>query len=119
MEQILRLYASPFDPRYPVICFDERPCFLLGDVVDVQAMQAGRAAREHYAYTKNGSCALFGALEPLTGTRIANVYEQRTKKEYAQFMKELAASYPEAVKIRVVQDNLNTHNEYAQREFFL
>jgi hypothetical protein len=110
MEQLLWLYALPYDPHYPVICFDERPCFLIGDVVDAQAMQARRVAREHYAYTKHGSCALLAAIEPLTGTRIANLYEQRTKREYAQFMKELAARYPQAVKIRLVQDNLNTHN---------
>ncbi len=118
MERLLWLYALPFDPHYPVICFDERPCFLLGEVVDAQAMQGGRVAREHYAYTKHGSCALLGALEPLTGTRLAQVYEQRTKREYAQFMKELAARYPEAVKIRVVQDNLNTHNASSFYENF-
>ncbi len=110
MEQILWLYALPLDAQYPVVCFDERPCFLIGEVVDAQAMQAARVAREHYAYTKHGSCALLAAIEPLTGKRSAEVFSQRTKKEYALFMKELAKQYPEAVKIRVVQDNLNTHN---------
>lgn len=118
MEHLLWLYALPRDPRYPVICFDERPCFLLGEVVDAHAMQAGRAAREHYAYTKHGSCALLGAIEPLTGKRIANVYEQRRKREYAQFMKEPAAAYPDAIKLRVVQDNLNTHNASSFYENF-
>ncbi len=118
MEHLLWLYALPRDPRYPVICFDERPCFLLGEVVDAHAMQAGRAAREHYAYTKHGSCALLGAIEPLTGKRIAQVYEQRRKREYAQFMKELAAAYPDAIKLRVVQDNLNTHNASSFYENF-
>lgn len=61
-------------------------------------------------YVKKGSCALLAAIEPLTGKRLARVYEQRTKKEYALFFKELAAAYPGAEKIRVVQDNLNTHN---------
>ena len=73
-------------------------------------MKAGQAAREHYSYTKNGSCALLMALEPKTGRRLARVYERRTKQEYAQFLKELAALYPTAEKIRLVQDNLNTHN---------
>ncbi len=118
MERLLWLYALPYDPQYPVICFDERPCFLIGDVVDAQAMQAARVAREHYAYTKHGSCALLAAIEPVTGKRSAEVYEQRTKKEYAQFMKELAAQYPEAVKIRLVQDNLNTHNASSFYENF-
>lgn len=110
MEQVLSLYALPYDAHYPVLCFDERPCFLIGEVVDAQAMQAARIARQHYAYTKHGSCALLAAIEPLTGKRSAQVFNQRTKREYALFMKELADQYPEAVKIRVVQDNLNTHN---------
>lgn len=110
MEQILWLYALPFDPKYPVVCFDERPCFLIGDVVDPIALQRGKPAKQHYAYEKNGSCALLAAIEPLTGNRKAEVYERRTKKEYALFMKELAAMYPEAEKIRLIQDNLNTHS---------
>ncbi len=118
MEQLLWLYALPSDPHYPVVCFDERPCFLIGELVDAQAMQAARVAREHYAYTKNGSCALLAAIEPLTGKRSAQVFNQRTKKEYAQFMKQLAAHYPEAKKIRVVQDNLNTHNTSSFYETF-
>ena len=118
MEQLLWLYSLPADPQYPVVCFDERPCFLLGERVDALAMQAARVARQHYAYTKHGSCALLATIEPLTGNRLAEVYEHRTKKEYALFMKELAAAYPNAVKIRVVQDNLNTHNTSSFYEHF-
>ena len=109
LEQLLYLYALPYDERFPVVCFDERPCFLIGERVEGMAMKAGQAAREHYSYTKHGSCALLMALEPKTGTRLARVYERRTKQEYARFLKELAASYPAAEKIRLVQDNLNTH----------
>jgi hypothetical protein len=109
LEQILYLYGLPLDAQYPVICFDERPCFLLGDRVAGLAMKAGQAARQHYAYEKNGSCVLLAAIEPQTGKRLARVFDQRTKREYALFMKELAACYPRAKKIRVVQDNLNTH----------
>jgi len=108
MERLLWLYALPDDPLYPVICFDERPCFLIGESVAGLEMRAGRAARYHYAYEKNGSCALLMAIEPKTGKRLARVFDRRTKREYAQFMKELAARYPKAKKIRVVQDNLNT-----------
>lgn len=110
METILWLYALPYDERYPVVCFDERPCFLIGEEVEPISLQSGRVAKQHYAYVKNGSCALLAAIEPLTGKRLARVYEQRTKKEYALFFKELATAYPGAEKIRVVQDNLNTHN---------
>jgi hypothetical protein len=110
MEQILALYGLPYDEHYPVICFDERPCYLIGETVAGLEMTAGRAKREHYAYEKNGSCALLMAIEPKTATRLALVFDQRTKQEYALFMKELAECYPKALKIRVVQDNLNTHS---------
>ena len=110
MENILGLYALPYDPLYPVVCFDERPCFLIGDTVAPIPTQEGKVAKQHYAYEKNGSCCLLGAIEPLKGIRFAKVYKQRTKKEYTKFMQELSKQYPEAIKIRLVQDNLNTHN---------
>jgi hypothetical protein len=118
MEQILALYALPFDEHYPVVCFDERPCFLIGEHVAGLEMKAGQPQREHYAYEKNGSCALLLAIEPLTAKRLAQVFDRRTKREYALFMKELAHRYPEAKKIRVVQDNLNTHSTSSFYETF-
>ena len=113
MEQILWLYALPYDPDYPVVCLDERPCFLIGDIVEPIAMQTGQVRKEHYAYEKLGACALFAAIEPLTGERIAQIHKQRRKKEFALFCQAVAAHYPEAVKIRLVLDNLNTHNTSA------
>jgi hypothetical protein len=113
MEDILWLYAQPYDPSYPVVCFDERPCFLIGDVLEPLAVAGGRIRKEHYAYERHGSCALLAAIEPLTGKRLAQVLPQRTKKEYALFCQALGAAYPEAKKIRLVQDNLNTHNASA------
>lgn len=110
MEQILWLYALPYDPLQPVICFDERPCFLIGDMVEPLSMQSGRVRKEHYAYAKHGSCALLAAIEPLTGNRLAQVHLRRTKKEFTHFFQTLAASYPQATRIRVVMDNLNTHD---------
>jgi len=118
MEQILHLYALPYDAQYPLICFDERPCFLIGEAVDGLQMKAGQVARQHYAYEKNGSCVLLMAIEPQTAKRLAQVHGQRTKREYALFMKELAARYPDAKKIRVIQDNLNTHNTSSFYETF-
>jgi hypothetical protein len=73
---------------------------------------------EHYAYQKNGSGALLMAIEPHTGQRLARVFDRRTKQEYALFMKELASRYPQAKKIRVVQDNLNTHSTSSFYEAF-
>jgi len=110
MEQLLWLYALPYDPRYPVVCFDERPCFLIGDRIEPLTMQSGLLRKEHYAYEKLGSCALLAAIEPLTGFRLAQVHPQRTKKEYTLFCQALAAQFPQAIKIRLVQDNLNTHD---------
>ena len=109
-EQLLYLYALPYEERYPVVCFEERPCFLIGERVEGLARKAGQAAREHYRYTKHGSCALRMAIEPKTGKRLAGVYARRTKQEDAQFLKELAALYPTAEKIRLLQDNWNTHH---------
>ena len=110
MEQILWLYALPYDPLYPVVCFDERPCFLIGDTVEPISMQSGQIRKEHYAYEKKGSCALLASIEPLTGRRLALVQPRRTKKEFTLFCQTLAAAYPEAIKIRLVLDNLNTHD---------
>lgn len=113
MENLLWLYALPYDPRYPVVCFDERPCFLIGETIAPLLMKSGVIRKEHYAYEKNGSCALLAAIEPLTGQRLVQVEPHRRKREYALFLKQLAAQYPQAVKIRLVQDNLRTHSTSA------
>ena len=113
MEQLLAIYALPYDPLYPVLCFDERPCFLIGDRLVPIPMEPGKVRKQHYTYEKLGSCALLAAIEPLTGRRLGQVHAQRTKREYTLFCQALAAQYPEAVKIRLVQDNLNTHNASA------
>ena len=111
------LYARPYDPRYPVVCFDERPCFLMGEVIRPLPLKAGQVLKEHYAYEKQGSCALLAAIEPLTGQRLAQVHARRTKREYTLFFQALAARYPKAVKIQLVQDNLNTHNASSFYEY--
>ena len=85
------------------------PCFLLGEVVAPRPMQPGQVAKDHDAYEKNGSCTLFAAIEPLTGQRLTQVYARRTQREYTLFCQALAAQYPEALTIHLVQDNLNTH----------
>jgi transposase len=109
MEDVLDVYAQPYNADYPVVCFDERPCFLIEDTIAPLPTQEGKIAKEHYSYKKNESCALLAAMEPLAGKRITQVYDQRTKKEYTCFMQHLSESYPDAKKILVVQDNLNTH----------
>lgn len=110
MENILWLYGLPFDELYPVVCFDERPCFLIGEIVPGIEMKAGQPRRENYAYEKKGSCGLLATIEPLTGNRVADVFARRTKREFALHLQQVAAAYPKAKKIRMVLDNLNTHN---------
>lgn len=82
---------------------------LLGEVVAPLPVKPGRVSKEHCTYERYGSCALLAAIEPLTGKRLGQVHAQRTKKEYTTFCQALAMQYPDAKKIRLVQDNLNTH----------
>jgi len=109
LEIILRLYLLPYDDEYPIICFDERPCFLIGDTIEGLEMKPGQVAKENYSYSKHGSCCVLAAIEPLTGKRFAHVRTKRRKKEFAIFMKQLSELYPNAKKLRIVLDNLNTH----------
>jgi hypothetical protein len=110
MEDVLHQYELPYDPLYPLLCFDERPCFLIEDIGGILPMSPGKAKRYHYEYGKNGSCCVLLAFEPHTGLRYVEVRDRRTAVDYAQFMQTVAeVYYPEAEKIRVVQDNLNTH----------
>ena len=118
MEQVLDIYERPYDSDYPVVCFDERPCQLLSDVLMPIPMKPGRVERQDYEYKRNGTCVILMAVEPLAGRRVITVTERRTKKDYAEFMKALAASYPGAEKIVLVQDNLNTHNPSSVYEAF-
>lgn len=109
MEDVLDLYEQPYDPKHPVICFDERPCQLIDDSIIPIPIKPGSPKKEHYEYIRNGTCCIFLAFEPRAGNRIVCVKERRTRVDYADFMKTLALRYPEAETILLVQDNLNTH----------
>jgi len=109
MEDVLDLYEQPYDPKHPVICFDERPCQLIGDAIIPIPIKPGSPKKEHYEYIRNGTCCVFLAFEPLAGKRLICVKERRTMVDYADFMRLLADQYPEAETILLVQDNLNTH----------
>lgn len=109
MENILYLYGLPYDPDFPLICFDERPCVLHGEVVEPLPMAPGRPKCYDYEYERKGTCCLLVAVEPLSGFRIVEVSRQRTGADYTRFMQRVAAHYGQAQKIRLVQDNLNTH----------
>lgn len=118
MEDVLNLYEQPYDSRHPVVCLDERPCQLIGDTIKPIPMKPGKPKRENYEYSRNGTCCLFIAFEPLAGKRMVRVKKRRTKEDYAQFIKELIQQYPEAETIRLVQDNLNTHTPGSFYEAF-
>lgn len=118
MERILWLYRLPYNPLRPVLCYDERPCFLIGELIEGKPMKEGKPVKVHYAYEKLGSCSLLATIEPLTGRRIADVFERRRKIEFALHFQRIAQMYPEAEKIIVIMDNLNTHNESSFYEVF-
>jgi hypothetical protein len=109
MEDVLDIYEQPYDPKHPVLCFDERPCQLIADAIVPIPIKPGSPKKEHYEYVRNGTCCIFMAFEPHRGKRFVRVKERRTMVDYADFMKMLANQYPEAEAIRLVQDNLNTH----------
>jgi DDE superfamily endonuclease len=110
MEDIRYQYALPYDPLRPLICFDERPCQLLGDVLVPLPMKPGRPLRSDYEYERHGTCCVLLAFDPHRGFRYLEVRPRRTALDSAQFMHTLVQRYyPTAACIRLVQDNLNTH----------
>lgn len=118
MEKVLDEYNKPYNPDYPRICYDERPCQLIGDTIKPIEMKEGAVRKEDYHYERHGVCNVLLAIEPLTGKRFVKITKQRTKIDYALFMKELSELYPQAKKINLIQDNLNTHNPSSFYEAF-
>jgi len=119
MEDILEVYALPYDPEIPLICMDEQPYQLLGERHQPIPMSPGQPKREDYEYVREGTCSIFMFTEPLAGWRHANVSERRTKQDWALQIQELLdVHYPDAKKIRLVMDNLNTHNISSLYETF-
>lgn len=110
MEDVLHLYSLPYDAERPVICFDEQPVQLVGEVVEPLPPQAGQVTRYDYEYERHGVASLLVAFEPLTGQRLVETSRQRTKADYCRFQQQATATWPEAWKIVLVQDNLNTHH---------
>jgi hypothetical protein len=110
MEDVLELYEEPLDEKKPVVCFDESPVQLIDDVITPISAAPGRAKREDYEYERKGTSNLFVFLQPLGGWREVKVTDQRTKRDFAECMKDLVDKhFPDADKIRLVMDNLNTH----------
>jgi DDE superfamily endonuclease len=111
MEDVLQTYGLAYNPRYPVVCFDEASKQLFGEVKTPQSHKPGKKARIDYEYERKGVSNQFMMCEPLRGWRHVKVTERRTRRDYAECIRELVeVHYPRAEKIRLVQDNLNTHS---------
>jgi hypothetical protein len=119
MEDVLDLYTLPFDERYPLVCFDETSKQLIGETRTPLPAQPGQPARYDYEYVRNGVANLFMFFAPLHNWRHVKVTEHRTKQDWAYCMRDLVdVHFPAALRIRLVEDNLNTHDPAALYEIF-
>jgi len=106
----LEVYSRPYDSTRPVVCMDEKPFQLLGEVRDSIPMESGRVEKVDSEYKREGTCSIFIFTEPLAGWRYAEAFEHRTKVDWAHRVKwVLDTQYPDAEKVVLVMDNLNTH----------
>ena len=119
MEDILEVYALPYDPGIPLVCMDEQPYQFLGEKLQPIPMKQGKPDKEDYEYVRHGTCSIFVFTEPLAGWRHVHASERRTKQDWALHIKELLdVHYPSAKRIRLVMDNLNTHTISSLYETF-
>ena len=119
MEDVLDVYTRPYDPRFPQVCLDETSRQLLADVTPPLPMAPGHPAKEDYEYERRGVVNLFLVCEPLRGWRAVMVSDRRTRIDWAHCIQELVdVHYPDAEKIVLVQDNLNTHTPASLYEAF-
>lgn len=119
MEDVLEVYTRPYDPLRPQVCLDEKSKQLTSDVREPLPAEPGRAAKEDYHYEREGVANIFIVSEPLAGRRHITITERRTKIDLAHQVKELVdIHYPNAEKIVLVMDNLNTHNPSSLYEAF-
>lgn len=110
MEDVLSVYSQPAKPGRGRICFDERPCQLLNDVIAALPLQPGKVTKEDSEYVRQGTCVVLLAYDLDTGQRYTQVRKQRTKADYAEFMHEIVTTYYGDIEyVDLVQDNLNTH----------
>ena len=110
MEDVLDVYERPYDPKRPVVCMDEKPYQLLGDVRESWAMRPGDDKKVDAEYQRNGTCCIFAMVEPLGGRHHVSVREHRSAMDWAEEIEYLVdVMYPAAEKIVLVMDNLNTH----------
>jgi len=119
MEDVLEVYHRPYDPTYPVVCLDETSKQLIAETRVPIAAKPGRVVRFDHEYQRNGTANLFMMFAPLAGWRHVKCTDRHTALDYAQVLKELSDThFPEATKIVLVQDNLNTHTPASLYEAF-
>jgi len=111
MEKVLEVYKRPYDEKHPVVCMDESPKQLIGETKTPIEAKPGSLEKYDYEYVRNGVCNVFMSVEPLVGKRFVKITERKQKKDWAHFIEEVANQYPEAVKITLVMDNLETHKQ--------
>ena len=110
MEDVLEVYHRPYDSRFPVVCLDEASRQLLDDARSPLLMETGKPLREDSEYVRNGTANLFMCFEPLSGWRHVEVTDRRTAIDFALVVKDLlTVRYPDAERVVLVMDNLNTH----------
>lgn len=119
MEDVLEVYKRPYDPTHPQVCMDEMSKQLVSETRQPLPAQPGQPQRYDYEYRREGVCNLFIFFEPLQGWRHLKVTQRRTRQDWAWAMKDLVdVYYPDAERIIVVLDNLNTHNGASLYETF-
>jgi len=119
MEDVLDVYKRPYNKSFPVVCMDESSKQLTKEIRKKIAVSPGKAERYDAEYERNGTCNIFLHVEPLKGKRKLKITDQRKKSDWAHFIKELVdEDYPDAKKIILIADNLNTHTGSSLYETF-
>ncbi len=119
MEDVITIYELPYNSRYPVVCMDETCKQLIGETHEAIPCAPGRPARVDHEYIRNGVAEIFLEVEPLTGTRHVEASAHRTRKDWARWIKGMVDErYPDAVRVRLILDNLNTHSLASLYETF-
>ena len=113
MEDVLRVYARPYNPKRPVVCLDERPVVLRDSERTGSIGRPGRAARTDYEYVRNGTANIFCIVELKTGKRLTYATRRRTNRDFGRAMQRISNAYPKATRIHLVMDNLSTHSKKA------
>lgn len=118
MEFVLDIYKRPYNPAFPVICMDETPKQLIKETKITLPVKKGSIAKYDYEYQRCGVCNIFIASEPLTGKRKLKITERKTKKDWAEFISQIANDYKDSTKITLVMDNYSTHKAGSFYEIF-